>query len=59
MFYHLFYPLADQLGFMRLFGYITFRSAFGAIAEELQGPGLDDRLGIPLVRPVFAVRATS
>ncbi len=37
----------------------AYRSAFGMIAEELQSPGLDDRLGIPLVRPVFAVRATS
>jgi len=33
--YHLLYPLADQLGFMRLFGYITFRSALGAITALL------------------------
>ncbi len=35
MLYHLLYPLADQLGFMRLFGYITFRSALGAITALL------------------------
>ncbi len=35
MLYHLLAPLADQLGFMRLFGYITFRSAFGAITALL------------------------
>jgi glutamate-1-semialdehyde 2,1-aminomutase/spore coat polysaccharide biosynthesis protein SpsF len=37
----------------------AYRSAFEKIAEELQSPGLDDRLGIPLIHPVFAVRATS
>ncbi|MFO7768109.1 MAG: phospho-N-acetylmuramoyl-pentapeptide-transferase [bacterium] len=35
MFYHLFFPLADQIGFMRLFGYITFRSAYAAITALL------------------------
>jgi len=35
MFYHLLYPLSDQLGFMRLFSYITFRSASGAITALL------------------------
>lgn len=35
MFYHLFSPLSDQVGFMRLFGYITFRSAFAAISALL------------------------
>lgn len=35
MFYHLFFPLADQVGFMRLFGYITFRSAYAAITALL------------------------
>jgi len=33
--YHLLLPLSDQLGFMRLFGYITFRSALGAITALL------------------------
>lgn len=35
MFYHLLHPLSDQIGFMRLFDYITFRSAFGAITALL------------------------
>jgi phospho-N-acetylmuramoyl-pentapeptide-transferase len=35
MFYHLLLPLVDELGFMRLFGYITFRSAFAAITALL------------------------
>lgn len=35
MFYHLLYPLSDQIGFMRLFSYITFRSASGAITALL------------------------
>ena len=35
MFYHLLNPLSDQIGFMRLFDYITFRSAFGAITALL------------------------
>ena len=35
MLYHLLLPLSDQLGFMRLFGYITFRSALGAITALL------------------------
>jgi glutamate-1-semialdehyde 2,1-aminomutase/spore coat polysaccharide biosynthesis protein SpsF len=37
----------------------AYRSSFKLIAEELRDPGLDDRLGIPLVRPVFAVRTTN
>jgi len=35
MFYHLLFPLNEQIGFMRLFGYITFRSAYGAITALL------------------------
>lgn len=35
MFYHLFFPLADRIGYMRLFGFITFRSAFAAITALL------------------------
>jgi phospho-N-acetylmuramoyl-pentapeptide-transferase len=35
MFYHLLLPLADQFGFLRLFGYITFRSAWAAITALL------------------------
>ena len=31
MFYHIFFPLADRIGYMRLFGFITFRSAWAAI----------------------------
>ncbi len=37
MFYHLLFPLSEQpgFGFMRLFGYITFRSAYGAVTALL------------------------
>ena len=35
MFYHLLNPLSDQIGFLRLFDYITFRSAFAAITALL------------------------
>jgi phospho-N-acetylmuramoyl-pentapeptide-transferase len=35
MFYHLLFPLSDQIGWMRLFGYITFRSAYAAITALL------------------------
>jgi phospho-N-acetylmuramoyl-pentapeptide-transferase len=33
--YHLLAPLADEVGFLRLFGYITFRAAAAAIAAIL------------------------
>jgi len=35
MFYHLLFPLADRIGWMRLFGYLTFRSAYAAITALL------------------------
>ena len=34
----------------------TYRHAFSVIADELQRPGLGDRLGCPPVQPVFRVR---
>ncbi len=35
MLYHLLLPLSDQVGFLRLFGYISFRSALAAITALL------------------------
>jgi phospho-N-acetylmuramoyl-pentapeptide-transferase len=35
MLYHIFVPLVDQVGFMRLFSFITFRSAWAAITALL------------------------
>jgi len=35
----------------------AYESVFELIARELEYPCMDDRLGIPLVRPVFAVRS--
>jgi phospho-N-acetylmuramoyl-pentapeptide-transferase len=35
MFYHIFFPLVDRIGFMRLFSFITFRSAWAAITALL------------------------
>jgi len=34
----------------------AYESVFELIAQELESPGLDERLGVPLIRPVFAVR---
>ena len=35
----------------------AYESVFELIAHELEYPGMEERLGIPLVRPVFAVRS--
>ncbi len=37
----------------------AYGRALGVLASELETPGLDDRLGDDLIRPVFAVRAAS
>ena len=34
----------------------AYEHSLNVIAEELEHPGLEDRLGIPVIRPVFAVR---
>ena len=37
----------------------AYERVLGVLAHELETPGLDDRLGDDLIRPVFAVRAAS